>query len=105
MTGSNRARSALRPLGTLVPLLGLVTAVSLFCNLTASLDQDVAQDLILLVAVVGYYIFVGNSGVLSFGHVSFVALGVWTAGVLTVPAGEKSAITSRKASTIASKLL
>ena len=36
--------------------------------------------------------FIGNSGVLSFGHISFVALGVWTAGVLTVPASEKPAI-------------
>jgi branched-chain amino acid transport system permease protein len=37
-------------------------------------------------------VFIGNSGVLSFGHISFVALGAWTAGVLTVPAGEKPAI-------------
>jgi branched-chain amino acid transport system permease protein len=41
--------------------------------------------------VVALYVFIGNSGVLSFGHVSFVALGVWTAGVLTVPAAEKPA--------------
>ena len=42
--------------------------------------------------VVALYVFIGNSGVLSFGHVSFVALGVWTAGVLTVPSAEKPAI-------------
>jgi branched-chain amino acid transport system permease protein len=42
--------------------------------------------------VVALYTFIGNSGVLSFGHVSFVALGVWTAGVLSVPTGEKPAI-------------
>jgi branched-chain amino acid transport system permease protein len=42
--------------------------------------------------VVALYVFIGNSGVLSFGHISFVALGAWTAGVLTVPAGEKPAI-------------
>ena len=42
--------------------------------------------------VVALYVFIGNSGVLSFGHVSFVALGVWTAGVLSVPTGEKPAI-------------
>ncbi len=42
--------------------------------------------------VVALYVFIGNSGVLSFGHVSFVALGVWTAGVLSVPAAEKPAI-------------
>ena len=36
--------------------------------------------------VVALYVFIGNSGVLSFGHISFVALGAWTAGVLSVPA-------------------
>jgi branched-chain amino acid transport system permease protein len=42
--------------------------------------------------VVALYVFIGNSGVVSFGHISFVALGVWTAGVLTVPRAEKPAI-------------
>ena len=41
--------------------------------------------------VVALYVFVGNSGVLSFGHVSFVAVGAWTAGVLSVPVEEKPA--------------
>ena len=42
--------------------------------------------------VVALYVFIGNSGVLSFGHISFVALGAWTAGVLSVPTSEKPAI-------------
>jgi branched-chain amino acid transport system permease protein len=42
--------------------------------------------------VVALYVFVGNSGVLSFGHISFVAVGAWTAGVLTVPSSVKPAI-------------
>jgi branched-chain amino acid transport system permease protein len=41
--------------------------------------------------VVALYVFVGNSGVLSFGHMSFVAVGAWTAGVLSVPVEEKPA--------------
>ena len=41
--------------------------------------------------VVAIYLFVGNSGVLSFGHISFVAVGAWTAGVLSVPVEEKPA--------------
>jgi branched-chain amino acid transport system permease protein len=48
--------------------------------------------LVALCVVVGLYVFVGNSGVLSFGHVSFVAVGAWTAGVLTIPAQEKRAL-------------
>jgi branched-chain amino acid transport system permease protein len=41
--------------------------------------------------VVALYVFVGNSGVLSFGHISFAAIGAWTAGVLSVPVAEKPA--------------
>jgi branched-chain amino acid transport system permease protein len=48
--------------------------------------------LISVAMVVALYVFIGNSGVVSFGHISFVALGVWTAGVLTVPRAEKPAI-------------
>ena len=50
------------------------------------------NTLVALCIVVGLYLFVGNSGVLSFGHVSFVAVGAWTAGVLTIPSEEKSAL-------------
>ena len=41
--------------------------------------------LVAVAIVVALYVFVGNSGVLSFGHISFVAVGAWTAGVLSVP--------------------
>jgi branched-chain amino acid transport system permease protein len=50
------------------------------------------NTLVALCIVVGLYIFVGNSGVISFGHVSFVAVGAWAAGVLTIPAEEKAAL-------------
>ena len=51
--------------------------------------------LVALCVVVGLYVFVGNSGVLSFGHVSFVAVGAWTAGVLTIPPEEKAVLLPR----------
>ena len=41
--------------------------------------------------VVALYTFLGNSGVLSFGHISFFAVGAWAAGVLSVPEQEKPA--------------
>ena len=47
--------------------------------------------LISVATVVAIYTFVGNSGVLSFGHISFFAVGVWAAGVLSVPESEKPA--------------
>jgi branched-chain amino acid transport system permease protein len=50
-------------------------------------------DAIVSVAiVVAIYVFVGNSGVLSFGQISFVAVGAFCAGVLTVPLELKAAV-------------
>ena len=36
--------------------------------------------LVSVAIVVAIYVFVGNSGVLSFGHISFVAVGAFAAG-------------------------
>ena len=33
-----------------------------------------------MILVVGLYVFVGNSGVFSFGHIGFMAIGAYTAG-------------------------
>ena len=42
--------------------------------------------------VVAIYVFVGNSGVLSFGQISFVAVGAFARGVLTVPLESKHGV-------------
>jgi branched-chain amino acid transport system permease protein len=42
--------------------------------------------------VVAIYVFVGNSGVLSFGQISFVAVGAFAAGVMTVPLESKAGV-------------
>jgi branched-chain amino acid transport system permease protein len=71
----------------------LVLATALLGQAASSATQIYFLDALISVGiVVGLYIFIGNTGVLSFGHISFVALGAWTAGVLTVPSSEKPAI-------------
>jgi branched-chain amino acid transport system permease protein len=40
--------------------------------------------LVMTAIVVALYVFIGNSGVISFGHVSFVAVGMYLGGILTV---------------------
>jgi branched-chain amino acid transport system permease protein len=71
----------------------LVLATALLGLAVSSALQTYFLDTLVKVAiVVALYVFIGNSGVLSFGHISFVALGVWTAGVLTVPESQKNAI-------------
>lgn len=42
------------------------------------------------VLVVGYQVFVGATGIVSFGHMAFVGIGAYTAGILIVPSALKS---------------
>ena len=53
---------------------------------SAANDIYFLNALIAVAMVVAIYVFVGNSGVLSFGHVSFVAVGAFSAGVHDHPA-------------------
>lgn len=48
--------------------------------------------LVNLVIVVGLQIFIGNSGVLSFGHVAFVAVGAWVLGLSLIDPVLKSSV-------------
>jgi branched-chain amino acid transport system permease protein len=63
----------------------LVVVASLLSQLTpVGVQFQVRFALVVLVIVLALYVFIGNSGVLSFGHVSFVAAGAFSAGLLTV---------------------
>ncbi len=48
--------------------------------------------LVSVAIVVAIYAFVGNSGVLSFGQISFVAVGAFAAGVMTIPLETKAGV-------------
>jgi branched-chain amino acid transport system permease protein len=70
----------------------LIVAAALLGSLTGRSSQIYfINSLVSVSIVVALYAFVGNSGVLSFGHISFVAVGAWAAGVLAVPSEEKPA--------------
>lgn len=59
------------PLGVLALLLSMSGSVAL--------EQTAIEALIKIVAVVGLYIFIGNSGIMSFGHVAFMGIGAYAA--------------------------
>ena len=59
---------------------------------SSSTETYVVNALVNVAIVVALYLFIGNSGVLSFGHISFVAVGAWAAGILSMPVDEKPAI-------------
>jgi len=84
-----RNRAALQVLGPmlLVVLVGLLSTQVSLAN-----EQYFLSALISVAMVVAVYVFVGNSGVLSFGQISFVAVGAFTSGVLTIPVESKSGV-------------
>ncbi|MGY4238309.1 branched-chain amino acid transport system permease protein [Bradyrhizobium sp. USDA 4449] len=46
-------------------------------------DQVITEMMIRIIIVVGMYIFIGNSGMLSFGHIGFTAIGAYAAAWFT----------------------
>ena len=68
----------------------LVVAVAVVGGLTSPITEIYFLTALVNVAiVVGLYVFVGNSGVLSFGHISFVAVGAFCAGIMSLETGVK----------------
>jgi len=89
MTPLARIRGTV-PLGALIVLVLFATAIA--SRGGASEDQIVLTALINLFFVVALYIFVGLSGVLSFGHMSFGAVGAFTAAILVIPTEVKPSL-------------
>jgi len=73
----------------LVPVLLILATAWLGLHLSIYFQAYFLDTLVKVSIVVALYVFIGNSGVLSFGTISFVAVGAWTAGVLTVPSEQK----------------
>jgi branched-chain amino acid transport system permease protein len=93
-TGRTRTRDLWqRELLSLATLLLLVLCVSLVASRgSAELRTVLVNMLIMLILVVGLYTFVGNSGVFSFGHIGFMAIGAYTAGIFRIPRPTKAAL-------------
>ena len=53
---------------------------------------SILSALISVILVVGMYIFIGNSGVFSFGHIGFMAIGAYTTAILVIPESTKTAL-------------
>lgn len=64
--------------------LALLLLAALSFTGSASLQRTVTEMLIRLVMVVGLFIFIGHSGVMSFGHLAFVGIGAYGVAWLTL---------------------
>ncbi len=81
----------LTPLLQLAGPCALVIAVGVVGSFTSNATEIYFETALVSVAVVvALYVFVGNSGVLSFGQISFAAVGAYAAGIMTVPADSKA---------------
>jgi branched-chain amino acid transport system permease protein len=79
-----------RSLSVLVGPVALIVIVALVGSATSvATQQYFISAEVAATIVIGLYIFVGNSGVFSFGTISFTALGAFAAGELTIPTQPK----------------
>jgi branched-chain amino acid transport system permease protein len=85
------AQDGLRRLVPLAALVGIVLAIVLLAGMgDIVLQRRVIFCLVHVVAVVGLYIFMGNSGVMNFSSAGFMAVGAYTSALLTMAPGMKS---------------
>lgn len=82
-----RTSVARRTLSTPLILSLILIALALLAVVAGSrpFNQTIIDILLRVILVVGLYIFVGNSGVMSFGHAGFTCLGGYAAAWLTMP--------------------
>jgi branched-chain amino acid transport system permease protein len=67
-----------------IPIALVALAAVITGGISATQQLEFENAIVMVAIVVALYVFVGNSGVISFGHVSFVAVGAYLAGILTV---------------------
>lgn len=77
------ARTIVTPILLILLLAALAGAAHAFGS--GTLQRTAVEMLIRVVLVVGMWIFIGNSGIISFGHIGFMCLGAYGAAWLTIP--------------------
>jgi len=87
------SRTAATAAGNLA-LVALVLGAGLVYGIGgSSAREDLVTDaLINLVIVIGLQVFIGNTGVLSFGHLAFGSIAAYTTALLAVPATRKEVL-------------
>jgi branched-chain amino acid transport system permease protein len=74
-----------KALQLLAPALLIVVIGLLGTTVSESTKTEFTGVLVNIAIVIALYVFIGNSGVISFGQIAFVAIGAFAAGVMTIP--------------------
>ena len=77
---SSRFRTPLLLIAGLLILVALAAAMG-----SEQLSFTMTEMLIRMIVVIGIYLFVGNSGIMSFGHIGFMGIGAYVAAWATLP--------------------
>jgi branched-chain amino acid transport system permease protein len=68
----------------LAPVVLVLAAAAIAGGLPLTQQLEFENALVMVAVVVALYVFVGNSGVISFGHVAFVAVGAYVSGLTSI---------------------
>ncbi|MEI6039204.1 MAG: branched-chain amino acid ABC transporter permease [Actinomycetes bacterium] len=72
-------------ISTFILLALLVSIIAISWNWVGpTLQPVIAQGLAFLIATIALYLFVGNSGIFSFGHIAFMSLGAYFSAILMI---------------------
>jgi branched-chain amino acid transport system permease protein len=87
MTMARRSSLLARTVSTPIILISILVAIALLTSFAGSrpFERTIVEMFIRIMLVAGLYIFVGNSGVISFGHMGFMCLGAYAAAWFTIP--------------------
>jgi len=91
MTVTQRSSLLARTISTPIILIAILIAIALLAKFVGSgpFSRTIVEMFIRVMLVAGLYIFVGNSGVISFGHIGFMCIGAYAAAWFTIPPAMK----------------
>src|SRR5260221_1200603 len=76
-----------RTASTPILLIVMLLAVAISAQFIGSgpFSRTIVEMFIRVMLVVGLYIFIGNSGIISFGHIGFMCIGAYATAWFTIP--------------------
>src|SRR5258708_37312265 len=76
-----------RTASTPILLIVMLLAVAISAQFIGSgpFSRTIVEMFIRVMLVIGLYIFIGNSGIISFGHIGFMCIGAYATAWFTIP--------------------
>src|SRR3979490_614241 len=76
-----------RTVSTPLLLVAMLLAIAITAQFVGSgpFSRTIVEMFIRVMLVIGLYIFIGNSGIISFGHIGFMCIGAYATAWFTIP--------------------